>query len=107
MVSTVPALASIADLIEFRGRPGSARACVSGTGVTVISIGQLWRDGLTVAEIGGEYPALHPEQIHAAIAFYIYNRQAIDEQVEADARDHDLAAETQQRARRAGDRTLG
>ena len=103
-MSAAPALASISELIELRG--SGPEPCVAGTGVTVGSIGRLWIDGLTAAEIADEYPALHPEQIHAAIAFYLYNRRAIDSALERDAREYDEAAEAQRLARQAGDPPL-
>lgn len=105
-MSTNAAMVSIADLIESRDAYRQGAPCVAGTGVTVASIGLLWLEGLTASEIGTEYPALRPEQVHAALAFYLCNRAAIDQELQREGAAYDAAAE-EQRVARQGGATLG
>ena len=52
----------------------------------------LWREGLSAAEIQAEQPALQLDQIHAAVAFYLHNRAAIDAHVRNEDEETDRAA---------------
>jgi uncharacterized protein (DUF433 family) len=106
-MATLAGLASIGDLIECHPDHHEGRPHIAGTGVSVGSIGILWQEGLSPAAIQAEYPGLHLEQIHAAIAFYLHNRAVIDDDLEQQAHDYDQAVEDQRIARLHGDRSLG
>lgn len=56
---------------------------VAGTGVTVRRIAYLYNTGKTVRDIVWQIPHLPPEGVHAAIAYYLLNKEEIDQDMEA------------------------
>ncbi|MEX0783416.1 MAG: DUF433 domain-containing protein [Dehalococcoidia bacterium] len=65
---------------------------ITGTGVTVASIGILRNEGRSAEQIAHDY-SLSLEQVYAALAHYFANRAAIDAQVEAYDAETDRIAE--------------
>lgn len=63
------------------------RPCVAGTGVSVRRIAQWHNMGLIPEEIVRKISHLSLAQVHAALAYYHANRQEIDADIEAEARE--------------------
>jgi uncharacterized protein (DUF433 family) len=55
---------------------------VRGTRVSLDSLVYLYREGMSVESMVESYPALTPEQVHGALAFYLANRKQIDAYLE-------------------------
>ncbi len=55
-----------------------ARLRIEGTGITVLQIATLFRQGLSAEEITREYPHAPEGGIYAALAYYLANREEID-----------------------------
>jgi len=51
---------------------------VSGSRVSLDSVIQLYWEGRSPESITEEFPALSPEQVYGAIAFYLRNRDELD-----------------------------
>lgn len=63
---------------------GSAR--IAGTRLSVKAVAELYNAGWSAERIADDRPAAGLNQIHAAIAYYLTNKQAIDEEIaEGDA----------------------
>ena len=54
---------------------------VAGTRVSLDTVVYLYRDGASPEGIQDDLPSLSLEQIHGAIAFYLANRQRVDENI--------------------------
>jgi uncharacterized protein (DUF433 family) len=85
-------LAGIDELIESRPDYREGRPHIAGTGVSVGRIGILWSQGFTVEEIADDY-TLSLEQACAALAYYLHNRAAIDEDLRQQDEETDRIAE--------------
>jgi uncharacterized protein (DUF433 family) len=59
---------------------------VGGTRVSLDSLVDLYREGLSVESMVDSYPALSLEQVHGAIAFYLANKRDIDAYLEESER---------------------
>jgi uncharacterized protein (DUF433 family) len=57
-------------------REGGWRICNSR--VSLDSVIQAWREGNNPEAIATQFPAISPEQVYGAIAFYLHNRPDID-----------------------------
>ncbi|HVG10377.1 MAG TPA: DUF433 domain-containing protein [Thermoanaerobaculia bacterium] len=55
--------------ITFDPRIMGGRACMRGMRITVSHVVNLVANGMTVEEIGREYPALEPEDIRQALQY--------------------------------------
>ena len=66
--------------------PATGKPCISGTGIRVWDVYVLHeRQGRTPDEIVAAYPHLSLADVHAALAYYWDNKDAIDQQMkEAD-----------------------
>lgn len=60
---------------------GSAR--IAGTRLSVKAVAELYNSGMTAEEIAEDRPAAKLNEIHAAIAYYLSNKQAIDDEIAA------------------------
>ena len=63
----------------YGGRP-----CLAGTRFPVLQIAAYVREGWTAEQITEEHRHLGEEKVHAAIAYYLANREAFHEELEAD-----------------------
>lgn len=72
---------NIGSLIARNGQIRSGRPIIAGTGVTVERIVRWHQLGLTPEEIAGQFGHLSLAQVHAALAYYHANRDAIDESI--------------------------
>lgn len=63
----------------YGGRP-----CLAGTRFPVLQIAAYVRDGWTAEQILDEHPHLGEEKVHAAIAYYLTNREAFHQELDED-----------------------
>ena len=89
---------AIGDLIARSAGVKGGRPCVAGTGVTVKRIAGWHQMGMEPEAIAQQYGHLTLAQVHAALAYYYANREEMDA---------DLAAETAEYERLAGERGSG
>ena len=54
------------------------RPRIDGTRIEVSTIAAYIKQGVTIEELAGYYPSLHPAQILAAAAYYHDNREEIE-----------------------------
>ena len=54
---------------------------IAGTRVSLDTVVSLYRDGASAEAIQDELPSLSLEQIHGAIAFYLGNRDSVDQNI--------------------------
>jgi uncharacterized protein (DUF433 family) len=54
---------------------------LAGTPVSLDSIVYVYRDGATAEAVQDDFPSLSLEQIHGAIAFYLANKECVDENI--------------------------
>jgi uncharacterized protein (DUF433 family) len=91
-MSIAPQYVDIGDLIDQRDGYRGGRPFVAGTGVTVDRIAVLLNvDRLSPTEIA-EAAGLTLPQVHAALAFYHANRDAIEAEMDAEAEAYALGA---------------
>jgi uncharacterized protein (DUF433 family) len=77
----------IGTLIESTPGYVGGRPRIAGTSIAVASIALLSNAGRIPAEIVSDvYPQLTLAQVHAALAFYHANRQAVDDRIADDER---------------------
>lgn len=76
---------SITQHIETRDNVCGGKPCVKGTRIRVWDI-HVWHDlrGQSPEEIVALYPQLSLADVHAALAYYLDHREAIQRQVDAD-----------------------
>ena len=82
-----PAEVDIGTLIERRPDVYSGHPVLKGTRFPVIQLAVLYQQGADAAEIHRRFPQLDPALIHAGIAYYLANREAI-EQALAEEHEH-------------------
>jgi uncharacterized protein (DUF433 family) len=83
----------IGSLISRRAEIRGGRPCIAGTGVSVRRIAQWYNMGRIPEEIVREISHLSLAQVHAALAYYHANREEIDSDLEAEAREADALEE--------------
>ncbi|MCC7366318.1 MAG: DUF433 domain-containing protein [Dehalococcoidia bacterium] len=75
----------LASLLSRDPQVKGGRLCIAGTGIPVNRIAVLYDEGLSAEELHREFSGRVPlEGIHAAIAYYLANREAIDAQIDAE-----------------------
>lgn len=94
----------IGTLIERRPEIRGGRPCIAGTGVSVQRIAGWYKLGLNPEEIADRIGHLSLAQVHAALAYYHANRNAIESSIAVDEaegdraeRDHYLSQKTSRR----------
>ncbi|MCC7366320.1 MAG: DUF433 domain-containing protein [Dehalococcoidia bacterium] len=76
------ATVELASLLSRDPQVKGGRLCIAGTGILVNRIAVLYGYGLSAEEMRSEFAGKVPlEGIHAAIAYYLANREAIDAQI--------------------------
>ena len=68
----------IGTLIDSDPKIRGGRPKIAGTALTVSRIAGWYKMGITPEEIALEYPHLTLAQVHAALAYYHVNRDAIE-----------------------------
>lgn len=82
MASTAPF--DIGTLITSTPGVYGGRPCLAGTRFPVLQIAAYVRDGWTAERILEEHPRLGEEKVHAAIAYYLANREAFHKELDVD-----------------------
>ena len=67
-------------------KPGyrQGRPCLRGTGITVHTVAVHYKRGLSAEKIADDNPGLDVGALHAAIAYYLSNREQIEAELEQD-----------------------
>ena len=66
------------DLEQYFSRIGPDEIRIGGTRVGIEVVIAAYLDGLAPETIALDYPSLTLEQIHAAITYYLHNREELD-----------------------------
>ena len=82
MATTAPF--DIGTLITSTPGVYGGRPCLAGTRFPVLQIAAYARDGWTAERMLEEHPHLGEEKVHAAIAYYLANREAFHEELDVD-----------------------
>jgi uncharacterized protein (DUF433 family) len=85
LLSEAVRMRRVPGIIFIEGR-GGRRATVAGTGLEVWEIIRTWKqEQEDDARLAAAYPRLTPGQLRAALAYYAYYPQEIDERIARDA----------------------
>ncbi|MHB8685042.1 MAG: DUF433 domain-containing protein [Dehalococcoidia bacterium] len=87
MASSAPV--NIATLIESRAGLHGGRPCLAGTGMTVHAIARRYLQGQRAEQMAADLPDIPLSHIHAAIAYYLANRERIDGELTGDQAESD------------------
>jgi uncharacterized protein (DUF433 family) len=91
----------IGSLITVSPGVCGGRPRIAGTGVSVRRIAGWYKLGMTPEEIATEIPHLTLAQVHAALAYYLANQEAMDAEMAAEEAEYDRL-EREHRSSRAG-----
>jgi uncharacterized protein (DUF433 family) len=91
----------IGTLIEQTPDICGGRPRIAGTGVSVRRIAGWYSLGLTPEEIATEVPHLSLAQVHAAIAYYHANQEAMDAEMAAEKAEADRLEREHRESRKA------
>lgn len=83
----------IGHLITSAPNIQSGRPIITGTGTTVHRIVMLYKQGYTADEITAAKDYLTLAQVHAALAYYYMNQEAIDADLAEDIAEYDRMAQ--------------
>ena len=80
---------------DFKG----GKPCIAGTGITVMRIAGWYSQGWSPEEIAANWGYLTLAQVHAALAYYHANRDAIDQQLDEEEAAYEAGAAAAKLAR--------
>ena len=80
----------------FRG----GRPCIAGTGLSVHAIASRYREGQSADDIAADIPDVPLSHIHAALAYYLANREEFDAEFDSEAAEYDRLYDQWTRERR-------
>jgi len=80
----MPGTVEIASLIDRDPAIRAGRPKIAGTGVTVMRVAGWYKMGMTPEEIATQYGHLTLAQVHAALAYYHANTEAIEADLAGD-----------------------
>jgi uncharacterized protein (DUF433 family) len=106
-MTAMTGLVGIGDMIESRPDYREGRPYIAGTGVSVGRIGVLLNAGLSAEQMVEDMQGLSLAQVHAALAYYLANREKIDADLQAQDEEYVRAAKAQKAARARDDRSMG
>lgn len=86
---SAPATVEIGSLIDRTAGIKGGTPHIAGTGVTVRTIVRWHRSGLTPEEISIRVGHISLSQVHAALAFYYANQDALDREMTAEEAESD------------------
>ena len=68
-------------------KPGyrDGRPCLRGTGITVHTVAAHYMQGLTAEQMAEDNPGLDASALHAAVAYYLANKERVEAELEQDA----------------------
>jgi uncharacterized protein (DUF433 family) len=76
------AVTDISTLLESRDGVLGGRLCLKGTRISVHNVGGYYREGISAEEMAANNPDLSPALFHAAVAFYLANKDRIDAEID-------------------------
>ena len=81
-------------------RPGYRNGwpCLRGTGIPVHNVAAHYLDGVTIQAMCEENPDLDPSLFYAAVAYFLANRELIEQQLDEDRIRNEKLAVTMQKA---------
>lgn len=74
----------IGKLIQRKPGVNSGRPCLAGTGMSVLKVSILHREGMTAEDILDNYPGIDLARIYAALAYYYANQAEVDADLAAE-----------------------
>ncbi|HLF79361.1 MAG TPA: DUF433 domain-containing protein [Dehalococcoidia bacterium] len=86
------ATTELGTLLVSRKGYRDGRPCLRGTGMTVHQVAAAHMMGYSAEEICAQNPDLDPSLFYAALAYYFANREQVEADIEADAREYDELA---------------
>ncbi|MBA4179461.1 MAG: hypothetical protein C0506_02635 [Anaerolinea sp.] len=81
---TAPDVVQIDSLLTRTPGVYGGRLCLAGTRYPMTQVAVHYREGMTADEIVAEFEGLSLAAVHAAIAYYLANRAAVDAEIEED-----------------------
>lgn len=75
----------ISSLITSTPGVQGGQPCIVGTRIRVRQVAAMHRDGMSVEAIAEEYPHVPVSHLHAAVAYYLVNRERIDAEIDDEA----------------------
>ena len=81
-----PAVTDISTLLESKPGVLGGRLCLRGSRISVHNVAGYYRVGITAEEMAANNPDLSPALFHAAVAYYLANRERIDAEIDEDER---------------------
>ncbi len=88
----------IGALITTDPKVREGRPCIAGTAMSVHAVAARYRGGETAEEISADLPDIPLSHLHAAITYYLADRDRIDAELDAESASYDeLAAENDRR----------
>ena len=79
-----PTITDISTLLVVDPDYRQGRPCLRGTGITVHNVAGYYREGVTAEEMAANNPDLSPALFHAAVAYYLANKERVDAELEGD-----------------------
>ncbi len=89
----------LSTLIGARADLHGGRPCLAGTGMTVHAIARRYLQDQRAEELAADLPDISLSHIHAAIAYYLANRERIDAELAEDEAEADRLFDNWQRER--------
>lgn len=83
---TAPDVVQIDSLLTQTPGVYGGRLCLAGTRYPMTQVAVHYSEGMTADEIVAEFEGLSLAAVHAAIAYYLANRAAVDAEIEEDER---------------------
>lgn len=81
----------IGSLIESTPGIQGGRPCIAGTAITILTVAEMWQNGLTVEQMVQSYPHVPLSHMHAAVAYYLANRALVNAELQREAEEYDRA----------------
>jgi uncharacterized protein (DUF433 family) len=83
---TTPAITEISTLLESKPGVLGGRLCLRGTRISVHNVAGYYRQGISAEEMAANNRDLSPALFHAAVAYYLANKERIDAEMDEDER---------------------